>query len=90
MKGVHKCLFIRFVFTECGGDLSSSTGVITSPNYPGLYPHNRVCTWNIRVAQGRRVTLNIDSFNMEGGNSNCGYDYVEVRTSGSHKVVGSH
>lgn len=63
---------------ECGGDLNAPSGTISSPNYPNLYPHNRLCRWKITVPQGRRVTLTFNDLRLEDHNS-CTFDYVEVR-----------
>lgn len=62
---------------ECGGELTTPSGAIQSPNYPGYYAHSRLCTWKITVPQGRRITLNFDDFNIES-QSLCAFDYVEV------------
>ncbi|KAF6036738.1 cubn [Bugula neritina] len=37
---------------ECGGNIFNTSGVLTSPNYPGLYPHSLDCQWNITVPNG--------------------------------------
>uniref|UniRef100_A0A4W4F6Q8 Cubilin n=1 Tax=Electrophorus electricus TaxID=8005 RepID=A0A4W4F6Q8_ELEEL len=60
---------------ECGGDLNAPSGTISSPNYPNLYPHNRLCRWRITVPQGRRVTLTFNDLRLEDHNS-CMFDYV--------------
>lgn len=66
------------VFTvACGGELTAPSGTISSPNYPNLYPHSRVCRWEIIVPTGRRVTLTINDLRLEDVAS-CIYDYVEV------------
>ncbi|XP_029110994.1 cubilin [Scleropages formosus] len=62
---------------ECGGDLNAASGTISSPNYPNLYPHNRVCQWRITVPPGRRVTLTINDLRLES-QGGCPYDYVAV------------
>ncbi|MCJ8728547.1 hypothetical protein PDJAM_G00005700 [Pangasius djambal] len=62
---------------ECGGDLNAPSGTISSPNYPNLYPHNRLCRWKITVPAGRRVTLTFIDLRLEDHNS-CMFDYVEV------------
>ncbi|KAG8443219.1 hypothetical protein GDO86_011865 [Hymenochirus boettgeri] len=62
---------------ECGGDYSAPIGTIQSPNYPNLYPHNRVCEWRITVPSGKRVTLIINDFRLQD-QQNCDYDYVTV------------
>ncbi|NXG01683.1 CUBN protein, partial [Sakesphorus luctuosus] len=62
---------------ECGGDLTAPVGTFTSPNYPNLYPHNRVCEWRITVEEGRRVTLTVNDMKTEEHWS-CSSDYVAV------------
>ncbi|XP_069815839.1 cubilin [Dendropsophus ebraccatus] len=62
---------------ECGGDINGITGKINSPNYPNLYPHNRVCEWRITVPEGRRVTLTIHDLQLQE-HQDCNYDYVAV------------
>ncbi|XP_052697133.1 cubilin-like isoform X2 [Crassostrea angulata] len=62
---------------ECGGEFTTSTGAFTSPNFPGQYAHNRLCTWLIRVPAGRRVSLMFNALNIED-HSRCVYDYVAV------------
>ncbi|PVD35988.1 hypothetical protein C0Q70_02958 [Pomacea canaliculata] len=62
---------------ECGGDLTTPSGVFTSPNFPGLYAHSRVCEWKIIVQQDRRVTLTFDVFTLEES-SICAWDNIEV------------
>uniref|UniRef100_A0A3P8SX64 Cubilin n=1 Tax=Amphiprion percula TaxID=161767 RepID=A0A3P8SX64_AMPPE len=62
----------------CGGELNAPSGTISSPNYPNLYPHSRVCRWELEVAEGRRVTLTIDDLRLEGSGTSCFYDYVDV------------
>ncbi|XP_041372182.1 cubilin-like [Gigantopelta aegis] len=64
--------------TLCGSTLTDLTGVITSPNYPGNYPHQRECVWIITVAMGNQILLNVTDFSMEF-HTNCQYDYLEIR-----------
>lgn len=63
----------------CGGELNAPSGTISSPNYPNLYPHSRVCHWEVVAVPGRRVTLTINDLRLEGSGTNCYHDYVEVR-----------
>ncbi|XP_041670250.1 cubilin [Cheilinus undulatus] len=62
----------------CGGELNAPFGTISSPNYPNLYPHSRLCRWYIIVTPGRRVTLTINDLRLEDSGSSCVYDYVEI------------
>lgn len=64
-------------FAECGGQLNTPTGVITSPNYPNQYPHRRVCTWDITVPMDRRVTLTFNDFRLDGSGY-CWTDFIIV------------
>uniref|UniRef100_A0A8B9UD24 Cubilin n=1 Tax=Anas zonorhyncha TaxID=75864 RepID=A0A8B9UD24_9AVES len=61
----------------CGGDFTAPVGTFTSPNYPNLYPHNRVCEWRITVEEGRRVTLTINDMRTEE-HWRCSSDYMAV------------
>ncbi|XP_038636681.1 signal peptide, CUB and EGF-like domain-containing protein 1 isoform X1 [Scyliorhinus canicula] len=42
---------------QCGGDLGDYTGFIESPNYPGDYPSNVECIWNINPPPKRRILI---------------------------------
>ncbi|TRY89102.1 hypothetical protein DNTS_004573 [Danionella cerebrum] len=70
---------------SCGGDLNTPFGTISSPNYPNLYPHNRVCRWRITVPQGRRVTLTINDLRLEE-HINCIFDFIEILNGLSPKA----
>ncbi|XP_019524709.1 PREDICTED: deleted in malignant brain tumors 1 protein [Hipposideros armiger] len=59
----------------CGGLLSQSSGRFSSPFYPGNYPNNARCVWDIEVQNNDRVTLVFRNVQLEGG---CNYDYIEV------------
>ncbi|XP_068404022.1 LOW QUALITY PROTEIN: deleted in malignant brain tumors 1 protein [Eschrichtius robustus] len=59
----------------CGGFLSQSSGSFFSPFYPGNYPNNAKCVWDIEVQNNYRVTVVFRDVQLEGG---CNYDYIEV------------
>ncbi|XP_022424243.1 CUB and zona pellucida-like domain-containing protein 1 isoform X3 [Delphinapterus leucas] len=60
---------------SCGGFLSQPSGSFFSPFYPGKYPNNAKCVWDIEVQNNYRVTLVFRDVQLEGG---CNYDYIEV------------
>lgn len=64
--------------SACGGQLNAPSGTISSPNYPNLYPHSRVCRWELVVATDRRVTLTINDLRLEDSGVSCPFDYVDV------------
>uniref|UniRef100_A0A1W2Q6H6 Scavenger receptor cysteine-rich domain-containing protein DMBT1 n=1 Tax=Rattus norvegicus TaxID=10116 RepID=A0A1W2Q6H6_RAT len=59
----------------CGGFLTGFSGQFSSPFYPGSYPNNARCLWNIEVPNNYRVTVVIRDVQLEGG---CNYDYIEI------------
>ncbi|NXG68908.1 DMBT1 protein, partial [Baryphthengus martii] len=60
----------------CGGSISNSSGVLQSPSYPGSYPNNADCVWEIQVENNFRVMLTFRDIAMQS--SRCQYDYIEV------------
>uniref|UniRef100_A0A8C5CW12 Signal peptide, CUB domain and EGF like domain containing 3 n=1 Tax=Gadus morhua TaxID=8049 RepID=A0A8C5CW12_GADMO len=42
---------------ECGGEMGDFTGYIESPNYPGNYPANVECVWNINPPSKRKILI---------------------------------
>nr|XP_023493734.1 deleted in malignant brain tumors 1 protein-like [Equus caballus] len=60
---------------SCGGFLSQPSGHFSSPSYPGNYPNNAKCVWDIEVQNNYRVTVVFRDVQLEGG---CNYDYIEV------------
>ncbi|KAM9379554.1 scavenger receptor cysteine-rich domain-containing protein DMBT1-like [Phaethornis superciliosus] len=66
----------------CGGSISSSSGMLQSPFYPGSYPNNADCMWEIQVENNFRVMLMFRDIVMEG--SRCQYDYIEVYDGPPH------
>ena len=63
---------------ECGGVLNDPSGVITSPNYPEIYPHRSECTWVITAPEGNKVNLLLEVFHMNTKGI-CFYDILKIR-----------
>ena len=49
----------------CGGTIEATEGTIQSPGYPVSHEGPRRCTWYIKVPRGRRVTVNIEDFDLD-------------------------
>ncbi|XP_072033067.1 LOW QUALITY PROTEIN: cubilin-like [Amphiura filiformis] len=62
---------------SCDQVFTGTSGVFTSPNYPGNYPDNTECRIEINVADTLRVKITFTDFSLEGY-PNCPYDYVKV------------
>ncbi|KAI0233509.1 Cubilin [Lamellibrachia satsuma] len=62
----------------CGGNLEGRDhGVITSPGFPGVYPHNRDCAWTVTVSSGNIILFTFGHLAMEA-HTNCSYDYLKI------------
>uniref|UniRef100_H3BCM3 Signal peptide, CUB and EGF-like domain-containing protein 2 n=1 Tax=Latimeria chalumnae TaxID=7897 RepID=H3BCM3_LATCH len=70
---------------HCGGQLGDYTGYIESPNYPGNYPANIECTWNINPPLKRRVLIVVPEIFLPIEDE-CG-DYLVMRKSSSSNSV---
>ena len=64
---------MKILTLGCNDILTTSSGLLTSPNFPGAYANNYNCQWIIRVTAGSKVRLTFTDFATEGF-----YDYVEV------------
>nr|XP_055058617.1 CUB domain-containing protein 2 [Misgurnus anguillicaudatus]XP_055058618.1 CUB domain-containing protein 2 [Misgurnus anguillicaudatus] len=62
---------------KCGGIISASSGNVSSPNFPGLYPYNTECIWLIVVSEGSSVLLTFHFFELEY-HTDCAYDYIKI------------
>ncbi|MGH0131789.1 UNVERIFIED_CONTAM: hypothetical protein FKN15_053155 [Acipenser sinensis] len=70
---------------HCGGELGDFTGFIESPNYPGDYPANTECTWNINPPSKRRILIVVPEIFLPIEDE-CG-DYLVMRKSSSTNSV---
>ncbi|XP_004860031.1 cubilin [Heterocephalus glaber] len=63
--------------TGCGGNLTTSTGMFTSPNYPMPYYHSSECYWWLKSSHGSPFELTFKDFHLEY-HLNCSLDYLDV------------
>lgn len=81
------------VSTGCGGNLTTPTGLITSPNYPMPYYHSSECYWRLEASHGSAFQLEFQDFHLEHHPS-CSLDYLAVYDGPStsshliHKLCG--
>ncbi|TWW68182.1 CUB and sushi domain-containing protein 1 [Takifugu flavidus] len=55
------------------------SGVILSPGFPGNYPGNLDCTWQIRLPTGYGAHIQFQNFSSEDN-----HDFLEVRAGPQH------
>lgn len=63
--------------TGCGGTLTSSSGSISSPNYPENYNENAECFYRIVTSQGSRISISFTDLDLERTTS-CRDDYIQI------------
>ncbi|EDV30246.2 uncharacterized protein Dana_GF23044 [Drosophila ananassae] len=63
--------------TRCKFEITSSYGVLQSPNYPEDYPRNIYCYWHFQTVLGHRIQLTFHDFAVES-HQECIYDYVAI------------
>lgn len=61
----------------CGGTLTSSSGSISSPNYPDNYNENTECFYKIVTSLGSRIRLTFIDLELER-TANCRDDSIEI------------
>jgi hypothetical protein len=59
--------------------MSNTDELITSPNYPSIYPTDAQCYYYIRAPKSYRVILQFTDFNIPTSDSNSCDDTVEIR-----------
>lgn len=73
----EKEIIYTFTFFRSHVERLLSTGVVSSPNYPGNYPDNHHLTEIIEVEQGLIILLKFTAFDMEY-HSTCGFDHLTI------------
>ncbi|XP_064628217.1 cubilin-like isoform X3 [Lineus longissimus] len=66
---------------KCGYTIHSRnkpTGMIMSPTFPGIYPDNAYCFYNLQGRQGERIKLDFEVFDLFSGGDHCPFDFVRI------------
>ncbi|XP_053732448.1 discoidin, CUB and LCCL domain-containing protein 2 [Synchiropus splendidus] len=56
--------------------LGPSSGTLSSLGYPGTYPNNSVCVWEISVPRGKRIHFRFAELDIE--DSDCQVNYLRL------------
>lgn len=62
----------------CGGEFTSLSGEIQSPNYPLSYYSSRACVYLIATPLSTAIQLHFQDFDVEFIDDDCDFDYLEV------------
>ena len=71
------------LFTECGGNYTNSSGILTSPSYPNPYPHLADCIYYISQPNGTYVNISFISMDVNCQEHYFASDYIEMRDGDS-------
>ena len=69
--------------TNCGGNYTNASGILTSPSYPNPYPHLAHCIYLISQPNGMFVNMSFISIDVNCQGSYTTSDYVEMRDGNS-------
>ncbi|CAI9606326.1 unnamed protein product [Staurois parvus] len=62
---------------DCGGDLSGTSGTISSPNYPNRHQPFTYCVWNVKTPKNTIANLSFTEIFIEP-DSNCRFDFIAL------------
>ena len=68
----NQLIFEICLVQGCGGEMTTPSGTIHSPNYPNMYNHDDDCGWLITVDMNHVVELTFSDFDLEH-QTNCRY-----------------
>ncbi|XP_042597319.1 discoidin, CUB and LCCL domain-containing protein 1-like [Cyprinus carpio] len=66
--------------------LSSTSGTLTSLNFPGTYPNHTQCEWTLRVPKGQTLLLTFGDFDLERSQDCISGSLTITDTSGAIRV----
>nr|XP_005993354.1 PREDICTED: kremen protein 1 [Latimeria chalumnae] len=66
----------------CGGNYTSESGIIYSPDFPDNYASSRVCYWTIQIPGASRVQFNFTLFDIRDNS-----DMVELLDGYTNRVL---
>ena len=75
-----QCCFVENIVVKY-----ETTGVVTSPDFPGDYPNDLEKTYTIKVEEELAVFLEFTAFNVEYS-STCRYDHLTI-TDGDGTIL---
>ena len=71
------------LFTDCGGDYTKESGILTSPSYPNPYPHLAECIYLISQPIGTYVNASFITMDVKCHETYSTSDYIEMRDGNS-------
>ncbi|KAM9801205.1 seizure protein 6 homolog [Neosynchiropus ocellatus] len=73
----------------CSGEITDSTGVVLSPNWPEAYDRGQDCIWGVHVDEEQRIMLDIQVLNVGQDDLLTFYDGDDLTAKVLGQYVGS-
>lgn len=70
---------------SCGGILTNSSGIITSPGFPNSYANNLLCDWDITGPVGKKIAVTFTDMELEHLANTC-FDKIQVSPGASNRT----
>ena len=67
------------LLTDCGGNYTNASGLLTSPSYPNQYPLLAHCIYLISQPNGTYVNISFISMDVNCQKTHSSHDYIEMR-----------
>ena len=67
------------LFTDCGGNYTNASGMLTSPSYPNTYPHLAHCIYIISQPNGTYINVSFITMDIFCHERYSTSDYIEMR-----------
>ncbi|XP_059827476.1 seizure protein 6 homolog [Hypanus sabinus] len=74
----------------CSGEITDSSGVVLSPNWPEAYDKGQDCIWGIHVEEDKRIMLNLQVLNMGKNDVLTFYDGDDLTARIMGQYLGTH
>ena len=71
------------LFTDCGGNYTNASGILSSPSFPNTYPRLADCIYIISQPNGTYVNISFISMDVNCQESYSKSDYIEMRDGNS-------
>ena len=70
-------------FTDCGGNYSNKSGILSSPSYPNPYPNLAECVYLISQSNGTYINISFLSVDVDCQEIYSQSDFIEMRDGSS-------
>ncbi|KAI8777940.1 cubilin, partial [Biomphalaria glabrata] len=81
----HEGFKVKYSRATCGGRIASTSGTVTSPNFPSNYRNNDECEWELQGAVGHYLYFTLDTLSFPQ-TENC-TDFLMIRDGNATDTI---